>query len=260
VTNLPDRARRYSEREVALLLQRAAELQAEGAATPEGAPGLTLAQLEEIAREAGLDPAHVRSAAVELEERRAMPAPAPLLGAPPRLVFERRLDGEVPASAYEDLVAELTRTFGGAGQASAIGRTLTWTSSWQGGAGRRVTVSVTAHDGMTVLRVEESLAPVAGGLFGGIVGGMGGGGLAVAFGVGIGVFAAPLAAVAVAAAMVGGSYAIARGIYTALARQRGGELLALTDRLAERIAAAIPPQQTPQQTLQSPPLPPSEQH
>jgi hypothetical protein len=57
--------RTYSDSEVALVLKRAAELE-QRRGSPRG-EGLTLAQLEDIAREAGLDPSLVAEAALELD-------------------------------------------------------------------------------------------------------------------------------------------------------------------------------------------------
>jgi hypothetical protein len=59
----------YSDREVALVLKRASELEGRRD-TRGGGDGLTLSQLEEIAREAGLDPDLVAEAALELDTRR----------------------------------------------------------------------------------------------------------------------------------------------------------------------------------------------
>jgi len=50
-------ARRYNEKEVARLLKRASELQRSSPAAPNPS-GLTLTELEDIAREAGLDAEH----------------------------------------------------------------------------------------------------------------------------------------------------------------------------------------------------------
>ena len=120
---------------------------------------------------------------------------------------------------------------------STLGRTMTWTSVR--GASGRTTLTVTSRGGVTTLRLEESLAPAAGGLFGGIVGGVGGG-----FGIGLGVplaiVASPLLGLGVIALGVGGSYALARSIFSSLHASRERQLRALADRLAERAAAALP--------------------
>jgi hypothetical protein len=55
----------YGDKEVGRLLERATELQQGNA--PAGSSGLTLAELEQIAAEAGIDPRYLRRAAQELE-------------------------------------------------------------------------------------------------------------------------------------------------------------------------------------------------
>ena len=59
-------SRRYSEKEIGLILRRATEFQRSepSAADP---TGLTLAELQEVASEVGIDPAYLRRAAAELE-------------------------------------------------------------------------------------------------------------------------------------------------------------------------------------------------
>lgn len=246
MSHLPEHRTRYSEDEVALILRRAAELQAHPV-RGEGAEGLTLATLEEIARESGLDPALVRRAAAEIEDRRAAVPANRALGAPPRAIVERRLAVEPTRHAYEVLVAELRRTFGTQGEVSALGRTFGWSSAHPGI--RQITVTVIPRESGTVLRVEESFAPLAGGLFGGIVGGLGGGGLGAALGVGLGVFASPALAVGGAAAFVVGSYALARHLFVGVSGQRTLELRELAERLVDVIVSesdrAPSPQLTP---------------
>ena len=93
-TGLPD-ARRYSDREVARILERATELQrAEPSATnPEG---LTLAELTEIAREAGIEPALLRRASAEAPQTSGtgLPSPpAPYSAASPREPGRRTTSG-----------------------------------------------------------------------------------------------------------------------------------------------------------------------
>jgi hypothetical protein len=66
--------RRYSDREVGIILQRALEPTAYGE-HPEGADeGLSLVQIKEIAVEVGIDPARVEMAATSLLEPEAAPA------------------------------------------------------------------------------------------------------------------------------------------------------------------------------------------
>lgn len=232
-----DRPSRYSDQEVALILRRAAEMQAGARGSVETADGLSLAALEEIAREAGIDPSLVRRAALEVEDRRAAAPHNAALGAPSRLIIERRLTSEPTAHDYEMLAAELRRALTPTGHVEIVGRSFGWSSGRFGETDRQVAVTVTPRARGAVLRIEESLGPLAGGVFGGIVGGVGGGGFGVALGVGLGVLASPVLAVGGAAVCVVGSYALARSIFGSVATRRGAALRELADRLLEVLEA-----------------------
>lgn len=235
--------RRYSEQEVSLILRRAAELQidASGAAS-----GTSLAELEEVAREAGLDPALVRRAASDLATATPATAPSRFYGASRRLHVERVIDGELSSDDLEALVGEVRRTFGEPGMVSTLGRTVTWSPTpsmryGNGMQGRRLFITLATRGGQTTLRAEEDLAPLSGGLFGGLMGGMGGGLTVPAAALGIGVFHTPVAIVGLVGALFGGTYALARGIYASVARKRETELRQLVERLgayAERTTTA----------------------
>lgn len=112
--------RRYTEKEVSLILRRATELQTVEPTALDPA-GLTLGDLEEIAAEAGIDP-----------------------------VIQAATAGQ--------------------GTASAVGRTLTWNSRTESNMSPRQ-VLISAHDGVTVIRIEESFGGLSASLFGGIMGG-----------------------------------------------------------------------------------------
>ena len=58
--------RTYSQEEIAAMLERAAALQAQQSDKSDFNTGLTFAELEEIATEAGIDSEHLRQAAREL--------------------------------------------------------------------------------------------------------------------------------------------------------------------------------------------------
>jgi hypothetical protein len=91
--------RRYTEEELALILNRAAERQ-EGVAA--SAARYSLADIQEIAAGAGIAPDHVASVAMSLRDRPASRGGG-LLGAPWRFRVEDSLAGEVS----NDVVAEL---------------------------------------------------------------------------------------------------------------------------------------------------------
>ena len=235
----PLAGRRFNEKEVAAIIKRASELQ-EVESTSESTAGMSLAELEQIAREAGLDPELVRRAASDLDTRVTDRQPSPFLGAPTALVLERTIDGEVPVGEYEPIVLEIQRELGGVGSASGLGRSLVWTMTTHDhrrAATRTVQVTVTPRNGRTTIRIEEPLGPLAGGLFGGVIGGVGGAGGGVVLGIGMSLFDSMPIALGMVGGFVGASYLLARTIFGRMVRGRGERLQRLMSRLAEHVAA-----------------------
>ena len=71
---MPEANRTYSDKEIAALLERTAQLQAEEAESADKTrEGLNLTELELIARDAGLDPHFLHRAAIELEHAGGKP-------------------------------------------------------------------------------------------------------------------------------------------------------------------------------------------
>ena len=152
-------SRRFNEKEVALIIKRASELQ-QNETTAESSTGMSLAELEQVAREAGLDPELVRRAAADLDTRVTDQTPNRFLGAPTVLRLERTIDGEVPADEYEPMVLEMQRLLGGVSTASTLGRTLQF--SLAGGdrrhaSGRAVQVTVTPRSSTTTTPVSARI-------------------------------------------------------------------------------------------------------
>jgi hypothetical protein len=229
--------RRYSEDEVGQILRRATELQrAEPTATDPA--GLTLAELEEIAAEAGIDSGMLRQAASELNVRQPATLGSRLAGAALDVAIERVVEGEMPVERLEELVPTIVAATPGRGTASAVGRSLTW-SSQEGSNLTEQQVLVACQSGQTLIRVEQSYSGLAAGWFGGIMGGVGGGlgfglggALSATLGLGAGLVAFPLTAVV-------GSFYLARAIYASQVRSRQVAAHALVDRLVVQVEAAI---------------------
>ncbi len=242
----PTSSRRYNEKEVALIIKHASELQ-EADAPGESSAEMSLEELEQIARETGLDPALIRRAASDLDTRVTDRKPSRFLGAPSTLRLERTIDGEVSPDEYETLVLEIQRAIGGMGSASTLGRTLQWTSAGTGRrrlTGRLVQVTLTPRNGRTTIRIEEPVSQVARALFAASMGGFGMGLMPlVAVGAGTlgtsvaGPAAAASAAVAGGAAFLGATYMFARTIFRRVVSSRGETLQTLMSRLAEHVAA-----------------------
>ena len=159
---LPPERVRYGDKEIAKILSRASELQRAAPALPDPS-GLTLAELEEIASEAGIDVGYLRQAAAEIRRFPDSSWQTRILGAPLLLRLERVIEGELPANAFDVLVPILQRGTDGTGQASTVGKALTWTSSG-GNNSRRLQILVHAQDGETLVRLEERSDDTAAGL------------------------------------------------------------------------------------------------
>jgi len=167
------RERTYGDEEVALILQRAAGLER---ARKLDRTTLSLAEVEAIASESGIDPSLVRQAARDLENERQTAWGTRLAGAPVRRTLERAVEGEISSRHHEQLAADIRAammgTAAGLAQVSTIGRSMSWNAWTSGGV---VEIQITPRDGQTFLRIDANSSQIAGGLFGGIIGGVGGG-------------------------------------------------------------------------------------
>src|SRR3954470_19358541 len=114
--------RRYTEEELALILNRAAERQ-EGVQA--SAPRYTLADIQEIAAGAGIAPDHVASVAAALRGERA-PTGGGVLGAPHRFRFDESIDGEVADDVVGELFDVVRRTLGLQGEVTEALGTIEW--------------------------------------------------------------------------------------------------------------------------------------
>ena len=232
MTDLP--ARRYNEKEVARLLKRASELQRSSPVSPNPS-GLTLAELEEIAKEAGLDVGSLRQAATELEGTSAVASVGEkVAGGPLRIVLERMLPFEANEVLYITMVPAIEAACGGAGQLSQVGRTFTWHAT-RPNSGRTHQVRVTVRAGQTAIRIEESYGGVVGGLFGGVLGGVGGGvGLGAGPAIGMALGSVALA-IALPVIILTGTFASVRyGYKTFIANRRR-----VLDRLMQEISETL---------------------
>jgi hypothetical protein len=230
---------KFSDEESALILHRAAELQAK-----EGR-GLSLRELEAAAAEAGIDVALVRRAAEEVAVTGPPPPPpAPIsggaLGAPLRLVHERTVPGEAGGGAWEDEVDEIRRQLGVRGTVEATGRQLVWTSAQK----RKLRVTIASRGGRRIVRVEEQLGDLGGGLFLGLGLPVACAGLGFILPICIAVLDAPVLIPIALMVWFGMAFMLARGIFKSVVRQRDPQLHALAEGLAEvtrQTARELPP-------------------
>jgi hypothetical protein len=231
--------RQYGAEEVQEILQRTASLERKKQLER---PTLSLDEIETIAREAGLDPALVRRAAQEFEQKSGeKSASSRFVGAPLRQVFEREVDGEVTAAMHEQLASDLKAALGDRamlGQVSAVGRALTWTAVARKGGGAEL--SIFPREGKTVIRLEVNFGQVAGGLFGGLMGGLGGG-----LGVNL-LWLLPTvghlpwyAGVGAFGAVVAGAWGLARLLYGAIANRTTRRVAEVMETLEQRVQQTV---------------------
>ncbi len=236
--------RRYTEKEVGLILRRATELQ-HAEPTARDQSDLTLAQLEEIAVEAGIDPHMLRRAARDLESHGPSTLGGQLAGAPLMIQLERVVAGEFPAEHLDELIPVIQVATAGQGHASAVGKTLTWSSRTDSNTSSQQ-VLVSANNGETLIRIEEGYSGLAGALFGGIMGGIGGGvGMGVGGGLG-GALGSVALGILFPLIFIPGSYFMARAIFGAQVakRRRAAEGLMeeLVERVRHQVQQALPPE------------------
>lgn len=229
--------RRYSEKEAGRILRKAAEMQR---AEPSAADpsGFSLAELEDVAREAGIDPAVVRRAASQLDVSRGESVGSALAGGPLSIRVEREVPGEYPAERFDTLVPLIQSASPWQGHAGVVGKTLTWSARADSNTSS-LQVLVAAADGRTLVRAEERLGGYVGALFGGVVAG---GGVGAGVGIGAGVGAAigsPLFIFGFPLLIIGGTYYAARLLYAAHVRKERSRLQTLVDRLASQASEVI---------------------
>jgi hypothetical protein len=239
MTELERRSRRYGDADVSRILQKAADLQMADSLAATSREGLTLRELEAVANEVGIDPRYVRRAAAEVVGGAGPSQWTWFTGRPATIVLERCLPGEIDDGPFEIIVAEIRRCEGVTGEASIMGRTLSW-RSLNPAATRSLEVLVTSRDGETSIYIEERLHGVAGAWFGSLLGGVGGGvGFGVGIGVGVGALGSTLFAVTFPVAAIASSYIAARKIFSTTATRREAALCDLLERISGVAADAL---------------------
>lgn len=116
--------RRYDEREIAAIFEKAAEVQKSARGHP--GEGLTLAELQEIGAEAGLLPEFVAHAAALAERSVTAPPPRRYLGLPIGVARTVELPGAFTDADWDRLVADLQDTFHARGRTSRAGGLRSW--------------------------------------------------------------------------------------------------------------------------------------
>lgn len=155
--------------------------------------GYDMAVVKEAAVEAGIAPQYVeralaeRAGAAQAADRvthvqveagvKLRRPPNVLLGAHTKLEYESVVEGELPLEALEDMADLARRSLGHLISVSAVGRTLTISTSGtrpgQNGMIRLMQLTVAVRNGQTTIWAFEDLGQTAGALFGGLGGGGG---------------------------------------------------------------------------------------
>jgi hypothetical protein len=173
----PGDVRRYDEKQFALILRKAAELQARDVRRPMGA-GLSLQEIEGIAAEAGIEPRFVRQAlgAVTAETPGTM---ARIAGYPYRLHAQHVVPGELDHATLSMIVDVLQTEYGRPGTAREVLGGIEWNARDQlgrvhasvrkTGTGTRIHVVADRSETAAVL---GTLAPIGGLIAGGVVAGI----------------------------------------------------------------------------------------
>jgi hypothetical protein len=194
---------------VGLILRSAVELEDKAIAPAEATRGMSLAELENVAREAGIDPRHIHRAVAALDSKRDKTTPGSFVGSPTRIVIERQVDGEISSDHFDALIDTIRQRTGNFGKTETVGRSLSWTTRRTSSF---VAITVVPRDGKTTIRVVYHLWEVALAIFMGslITGGL----LAIPFAVAtVAAGAALPLGLGVSAATLGGAYAFARGLF-----------------------------------------------
>lgn len=232
---MTDGSRRFTDREVALVLKRASEMEESVADEVGGGSGLSLTELEEIGKEVGISAASLRSAVAGLE--RSPPFLSRLAGAPLVQRAVHAIPAELGEDSVRDLISIVDRDVEGAGVLSEALGSVRWTASDRL---RDTQVRISPSGGQTTIEVVEKtksrLRLVMQGIPGlwGVIAAM----PVLASGI-----SAPLAITVAAASGVAGAL-MGRGAWMAMARRSDVRVHRLASALAGEASRRLPEGQT----------------
>lgn len=189
--------RRLTEREVAVVLRRAAEIDEVAEGDP-SSTGLAVDELREIAAEVGIRPDAIDKALVELASGRAVERGS-LLGAPTTQSTIRSVPGQLGEHQLRSLVEVADSVVSGTGVVSEALGSVRWTAH---GRFLNTQIALSPSDDGTVIRVREQfpsrvrrVVNLLPGAWGGILG--------IAGASALGVVGLPAGAIAAASVAVG---------------------------------------------------------
>jgi len=161
-----------------------------------------------------------------------------LRGGANRISLRAEVPGVFPIEQAGEITAMIEVAVDSVGIADVVGRSLRWRADRQQSQGRALTVRLDPVGGVTVIRIEEHLGHIAGGLFGGLMGGLGGG-LGGGMSWAVAMFAGPQFLPIWILAAVGGSYGLARALYKRKLAQHEAHLVEVLGRLHAGVADVI---------------------
>lgn len=214
---------KYTDRQMALILKRAAELQAIG-----DEPAHSLESIQQIAQQVGIDPRVVADVAANLG---TTAGGSSFFGAPSAYRASRRLPRTAAPIDHAAVLATIRDHLPSAGEAREVGDGIEWHS---GPADNKTVVAISpAVDGV-MLRIDvRQQGPKVGTYLGaGTVG-------LLAGVVSVGILSGP--GVAVGLGVLGVSFAGARALWNRHAENRQRRLQRLSDALADQLAGSEAP-------------------
>jgi hypothetical protein len=155
MADTPIQDRRFTDREVREILKRAVERAPSRALVK--SEGLSLAELQSIGQEVGIDPDRLEDAARSLiltgENR-----PNRILGGPTVLTFDRKVQGEISPEDTPEVLSLIRRTMGQQGGVDEIHGSLEWSTT--GEAGEKF-VTISSREGTTSITGSANLTQAA---------------------------------------------------------------------------------------------------
>lgn len=118
--------RRYSEQEIATIFEQAAEAQEAAHRHLSHGEGLTLAELQQIGKEAGITPAFIARAAATVDRADSVPPPETYFGLPVSVARTVDLPGPLSDEDWDRLVVDLRETFQASGEVRREGSLREW--------------------------------------------------------------------------------------------------------------------------------------
>jgi hypothetical protein len=147
---------KFSEDETRQIIARAASRQEQAERVRLGTgTGLTLEVLQDVGRDAGIDPLHIEAAAKDVMLRRDASPVKTRLGLPLELRAQRVVPGSVSDAQWERMVTEFRQTFRKSGTVSQFGPVREWISEEES-SNMPVKIRLEPVDERTVITLRQS--------------------------------------------------------------------------------------------------------